>query len=1025
MQEFAATDCWRFFNPSKLEYSFFSPVHRTYTRIDLFLVDNRLLPSISRCRYDAIVLSDHAPLLMDIKFSTLNSERPPWRLNVRLLANENFVSFVSGQIDFFLSTNQTPGVSASLLWESLKAFIRGEIISYIHYEQKLRRDKMNNLRQQILQLDAMYAVSPSPNIYKERLSLQAEFDTLMTYRTTELMLQSSTQFFEHGDKASKLLAHQIRQVSASRQISKIQTPCGVTTEPSQINQTFKEFYETLYTSEATPSDGDLDYFFSTLKITTVDQEDANTLGRTISLSEISTAILSLQAGKCPGPDGYPSEFYKKFIDKLAPLLLDMYNEAYSEGMLPQTLNQAIISLILKKEKDPLSCSSYRPISLLNVDFKILSKILSIRLETILPKIINPDQTGFIRNRHSFSNLRRLFNITYNNSNSNTQEAIISLDAEKAFDRVEWAYLFHTVRRFGLGDNFLCWIKLLYANPLAAVRTNSTQSTYFSLHRSTRQGCPLSPLLFALAIEPLAIAIRNNLNIKGVHRYGVEAKVSLYADDLLLYVSDINRSIPVILSVLSDFRKLSGYKLNLSKSEIFPLDPRINASSLQNFPFKVANDSFLHLGVQVTKKPQDLFGANFIPLLSKTKEDFERWSWLKLSLVARINCVKMNILPRFLYLFQCLPIFLTSSFFSQVDSLVSEFLWDKKNSRLSKHYLQRPKVLGGMALPNFRYYYWASNIRIFKYWLQSRASPTLDWLTMELNSVKPVSLNALLYSPIHFPVREHSKNYIVKTSLKILTQFKRFFGLQIYSHNAPLAANPFFTPSLVDNVFLKWADLGLRTFKDLFIDDVFASFQQLSERFSLPKQHFFRYLQARSFVISTFPSFPNLSETSTMDSLLLPSSSLKGSISLIYNQISAIRSKTLDTIKALWEDDLGETFSDSVWSQILMRVHKSSICARHGLMQCKLVHRVYFTKFRLSKIFPNISPACDRCHQCPGNLIHTFWLCPKLLGYWTEVFSVISRIIERNVSPNPLSALFGIFSGPPSLSKSQKDSLAFM
>lgn len=94
------------------------------------------------------------------------------------------------------------------------------------------------------------------------------------------------------------------------------------------------------------------------------------------MEELAKAASSMQGGKCPGPDGYPVEFYKKkFFNKLGPLLIDMYNESFKSTKLPQTLNQATISLILKREKDPLDCSSYRPISLLNVDFKLIIKII--------------------------------------------------------------------------------------------------------------------------------------------------------------------------------------------------------------------------------------------------------------------------------------------------------------------------------------------------------------------------------------------------------------------------------------------------------------------------------------------------------------------------------------------------------------------------------------------------------------------------------------------------------------------------
>ena len=114
---------------------------------------------------------------------------------------------------------------------------------------------------------------------------------------------------------------------------------------------------------------------------------------------------------------------------------------------------------------------------------------------------------------------------------------------------------------------------MYSSPLACVRTNNDFSDYFSLKRGTRQGCPLSPLLFAIAIEPLAVALRSS-QMQGISRGGIEHKVSLYADDLLVYLSSPDKSIPLILSVLTEFGHISGYKLNLQKSELMPVKARV-------------------------------------------------------------------------------------------------------------------------------------------------------------------------------------------------------------------------------------------------------------------------------------------------------------------------------------------------------------------------------------------------------------------------------------------------------------------
>lgn len=207
----------------------------------------------------------------------------------------------------------------------------------------------------------------------------------------------------------------------------------------------------------------------------------------------------------------------------------------------------------KKNKDPLECGSYRPISLLNSDYKILTKILSLRLEQVIPSIISPDQTGFVKERPLFFNIRRLLNVVHSPCQSDS-ECILSMNAEKAFDRVEWAFLFVTMSKFGFGNSFISWIRLLYSCPSAMVLTNNLYSKSFSLFRGTKQGCPLSPLLFLLTIEPLAIAIRRNDLIAGITRWNTTHKLSLYADDLLLYVSKADSTIPQILQVITSLER---------------------------------------------------------------------------------------------------------------------------------------------------------------------------------------------------------------------------------------------------------------------------------------------------------------------------------------------------------------------------------------------------------------------------------------------------------------------------------------
>src|SRR4029434_2851971 len=223
---------------------FFSNVHKTFTRIDYFLINNNLLPSVQSVTYNPIVISDHAPIPLTIGFDGPNSTRPPWRFNTRLLSSDVFVQSISNQINTFIEINKTPDISASTLWDILKAYLRGSIISYTAFERRTREAELSGLMQKIGQLDTIYAANPSPDLYKERLALQANFNICSTHKEEELLLRSRYKYYEQGDKAGRLLAHQLKQESSSHQILQIRTPLGMTPSPKQINDHFKDYYST-------------------------------------------------------------------------------------------------------------------------------------------------------------------------------------------------------------------------------------------------------------------------------------------------------------------------------------------------------------------------------------------------------------------------------------------------------------------------------------------------------------------------------------------------------------------------------------------------------------------------------------------------------------------------------------------------------------------------------------------------------------------------------------------------------------
>lgn len=195
---------------------FFSNVHQTFTHI--FFINNNLLPSVQSVTCNPIVISDHAPISLTIGFDGLNSTRPPWRFNTRLLSRDDFVQSISNQINTFIEINKTPDISASTLWEALKVYLRGSIISYTAFERKTREAELSRLMQKIGQLDIIYTANHSPDLYKEHIALQANFNICSTQKEEELLLIFRYKYYEQGDKAGRLLAHQLKQESSSHQI---------------------------------------------------------------------------------------------------------------------------------------------------------------------------------------------------------------------------------------------------------------------------------------------------------------------------------------------------------------------------------------------------------------------------------------------------------------------------------------------------------------------------------------------------------------------------------------------------------------------------------------------------------------------------------------------------------------------------------------------------------------------------------------------------------------------------------------
>lgn len=290
----------------------------------------------------------------------------------------------------------------------------------------------------------------------------------------------------------------------------------------------------------------------------------------------------------------------------------------------------------------------------------------------MSKLVSHDQTGFIKNRLASDNIRRLLHIIHATKDILTPCAILSLDAEKAFDQLEWDYLWMVLNHFNLGQNFIHMVKTLYRDPSAVVITGSLTSTQFPISRSCRQGCPLSAILFVLFLEPLAQKIRQHPLIHPITFQNTSHQISLYCDDILLYIDNVSTSLAHLLEIFNEFSSYSGYKINWLKSAFLPLNSNINPTSFPSIIPRV--EHFRYLGVEIYPSLNEIISKNYSGILNRVTSDLERWINFPISLQSRVSIIKAEILPRLNFFSAMLPLPPPPRYWENVHSQISKFIW---------------------------------------------------------------------------------------------------------------------------------------------------------------------------------------------------------------------------------------------------------------------------------------------------------------------------------------------------------------
>jgi hypothetical protein len=327
------------------------------------------------------------------------------------------------------------------------------------------------------------------------------------------------------------------------------------------------------------------------------------------------------------------------------------------------------------------------------DYKALSKYLSLSLGKVLENIVHLDQTCSIRGRSIFDNLHLLRN-TYNYCEQKQIKcAFVSLDMQKAFDRVEYDFLFHCLEAYGFGENVVQWIRVLYTNISSSVITNGHISFPFPVTRGVRQGCSLSPLLYVLCLEPLLIRIRNHSNISGLHLPGTteSAVTSGYADDVTGIVTT-EESVGNLLDTCTEYGLASGSKLNMGKSK-----------GLWIGAWSDRDDQLF--GIVWGKKIKICgvwFGVGYSPgqfwmsLVIKLDKNLNLWRTRNLSLTGRANVVNVCGLSKLWYVASSIA--MPPAYIKMFNKLIFKYFWNLKMVEpVARNTVYQSKLQGGFNI----------------------------------------------------------------------------------------------------------------------------------------------------------------------------------------------------------------------------------------------------------------------------------------------------------------------------------------
>ena len=688
-------DIWRYLHPNDSTFTWTRGDGLFASRIDLIGAPYLWVPSVSSCDIFPCPFSDHCCVSLLVHVPDVVPPGPGlWKLNSSILHEDAYMSLITNFWDDW-RYRQSDFSSLAKWWDEGKKKIKGLTIRYCcsrTIDCNFKKDLLSRLAAHLkARIDAGF--TSCLDIYHSTLADIAKLE-LQSARGAQV--RARARWVEEGESSSAYFFRLEKKRAADRWIAALKNDDGsIVSDPVGISDCLSSFYASLFSAESIDESAASELLDNVSHVLPTDQ--AALCEGELSVEECFTALTGMARGKAPGLDGLPMEFYLKFWHVLGTDLVNTLNSCYLVGTLALSQRRGVISLVFKKG-DRLDPRNWRPITLLNVDYKLAARALAGRLLKVIHLVVADDQSCGVPGRYIGENVALVRDAAFFATQSNVPLALLTFDQEKAFDRVDWDFMHATLLKMGFQPSFLRWINLFYHHVQSSINVNGYISPFFELSRGVRQGCPLSPLLYVLVAEVLACNIRCDPRIVGLSIPGAPSclsPISQYADDTTLILST-DAAIVAALEVYHKYERGSGSKLNIAKSKGLWLGAWTGRTD-PPVPFDWTVTKLKVLGVLIGPGSSD--EDNWRPRIDAVAGVLNAWRARALSLKGKALVVNALALSRIWYIASL--IYMPAWVLKELSFAVFDFFWKTKRELVARAVVVQPPSLGGFSVVDIR------------------------------------------------------------------------------------------------------------------------------------------------------------------------------------------------------------------------------------------------------------------------------------------------------------------------------------